>query len=222
MRTPANFDSLVLDGLLADWLAALTDSAVEGLIVLGPAVYGDVNERYVHAVHPPKLLDAANALAQSNEFGYAWQSSDSPMVAWQNISHGSYMEMNRWRMLALGHGLQTMVRVEFALPRARAFECFLLTPRAMQDRAEAAALLWSTMNIWPKIRRAIAEVVCPLSPRERECLALAFDGLTAAETAIRLDCSDRTVTYHLTNAMRKLKVDSKLFAVERACWFGVI
>ena len=78
------------------------------------------------------------------------------------------------------------------------------------------------MNIWPKIRRAIGEVVSPLSPREKECLALAFDGLTAVDTALRLDCSDRTVTYHIANAMRKLKVDNKLAAVERACWFGVI
>ncbi len=222
MHSPANFDSLVLDGLLADWLGALTTSSVEGLIVLGPAVYGAAKERYVHAVYPPKLLDAACALADSDEFGYAWQASDSPMVAWQDISRGSYSETGRWRMLALGHGLQTMVRVEFALPRARAFECFLLTPRAMHERAEAATLLWSTMNIWPKIRRAIGEVVSPLSPREKECLALAFDGLTAVDTALRLDCSDRTVTYHIANAMRKLKVDNKLAAVERACWFGVI
>lgn len=222
MHSPANFDSLVLDGLLADWLGALTTSSVEGLIVLGPAVYGAANERYVHAVHPPKLLEAAYALAESDEFGYAWQASDSPMVAWQDMSRGSYSETGRWRMLALGHGLQSMVRVEFALPRARAFECFLFTPRAMHERAEAATLLWSTMNIWPKIRRAIGEVVSPLSKREKECLALAFDGLTAAETAVQLDCSDRTVTYHIANAMRKLRVDNKLAAVERACWFGVL
>jgi LuxR family transcriptional regulator, quorum-sensing system regulator SolR len=115
-----------------------------------------------------------------------------------------------------------MVRVEFSLPRARAFECFLLTSQAMQDRAEAAAIVWSTLNIWPKIRRALGEVTCSLSPREKEALALAFDGLTAAESAKTMACSERTVTYHLANAMRKLRVDSKLAAIERACWYGVI
>ena len=222
MHVPANFDSLVLDGLLADWLGALTTSSVEGLIILGPAVFGAPHERVVHAVHPPKILDAAKALAESNDFGHPWQTRDSPMVAWQDISRGVYAEISRWRMLALAHGLQTVVRVEFALPRARAFECFLLSPRALHGRAEAATLLWSAMNIWPKIRRTISEIVSPLSPREKECLALAFDGLTAAETAQRLECGERTVTYHLANAMRKLQVDSKLAAVERACWLGVI
>lgn len=61
-----------------------------------------------------------------------------------------------------------------------------------------------------------------LSPRERECLALAFDGLTARESAERLACSERTVNYHLANAMAKLQVDNKLSAIQRACWLGAL
>lgn len=222
MHSPANFDSLALDGLLVDWLGALKQYSVEALIVLGPAVTGTAKERWVHAVYPPKLHDLANALADSDDFGYDWQSSDSPMVAWQTISRGLYSDIGRWRLLALGHGLQSMVRVEFALPRGRAFECFMFTPQAMHDRAEAAILVWSAMNIWPKIKRAISDVTSPLTPREKECLALAFDGQTAADSAKIIDCSERTVTYHLANAMRKLQVDNKLAAVERACWYGII
>jgi LuxR family transcriptional regulator, quorum-sensing system regulator SolR len=222
MNSPANFDSLVLDGLLVDWLGALKAHSVEAIIVLGPSLLGSVRQRTVHAVYPPRLLNTAQALAESNEFGYDWQASGSPMVAWQNISRAVHADLSRWRLSALAHGLQSMVRVEFSLPRSRAFECFLLTAQAMHDRSEAAAVVWSTLNIWPKIKRAIGDVVSPLSPREKECLALAFDGLTAADTANRLDCSERTVTYHLANAMRKLQVDSKLAAVERACWCGVI
>jgi LuxR family transcriptional regulator, quorum-sensing system regulator SolR len=222
MHSPANFDSLALDGLLVDWLGALKQYSVEALIVLGPAVTGTAKERWVHAVYPPKLHDLANALADSDDFGYDWQSNDSPMVAWQTISRGLYSDIGRWRLLALGHGLQSMVRVEFALPRGRAFECFMFTPQAMHDRAEAAILVWSAMNIWPKIKRAISDVTSPLTPREKECLALAFDGQTAADSAKIIDCSERTVTYHLANAMRKLQVDNKLAAVERACWYGII
>jgi LuxR family transcriptional regulator, quorum-sensing system regulator SolR len=222
MHSPANFDSLVLDGFLVDWLGALKSYSVESLIILGPSIFGAVQERSVLAVYPPKLLEVSVALADSNEFGYDWHASDSPLVAWQNISRSSYADLSRWRLLALAHGLQSMVRVEFSLPRVRAFECFLLTSQAMQDRAEAAAIVWSTLNIWPKIRRALGEVTCSLSPREKEALALAFDGLTAAESAKTMACSERTVTYHLANAMRKLRVDSKLAAIERACWYGVI
>ncbi len=222
MQSPANFDNLTLDGLMVDWLNALKPYSVDALVVLGPAVTGTPQQRWVHAVYPPRLQDVANALAASKDFGYDWHASDSPMVAWQTISHGAYGDLGRWRLLALGHGLQSMVRVEFALPRARAFECFMLTPQAMHDRAEAAALVWSVMNIWPKIKRALADVTCPLSRREKECLALAFDGQTAADSAVSLDCSERTVTYHLANAMRKLQVDTKLAAVQRACWYGSI
>ncbi len=222
MRTPVNFDNLVLDTLLLDWIGALRPYCVDSLIVMGPAVTGAPRDRWLHAVYPPKILDMAQALAESNDFGYDWQSSDSPMVAWQTISGGVYTDLTRWRLLALGHGLQSMVRVEFALPRSRAFECFMLSPQTMHERADAAALVWSAMNIWPRLKRVLADAVCPLSRREKECLALAFDGLTAVESAKLLDCSDRTVTYHLTNAMHKLKVDSKLAAVVRACWYGVI
>lgn len=222
MQSPANFDSLILDGLLIDWIRALKPYSVEALVVLGPAVTGSLRERWVHVVYPPRLVDAAVALAASEDFGYDWQSSDSPMVAWQTISRGAYGDLGRWRLLALGHGLQSVVRVEFALPRGRAFECFLFTPQAMHERAEAAALVWSTLNIWPKIKRVIAEVTCPLSRREKECLACAFDGLTASETSKTLQCSERTVTYHLANAMRKLQVGNKVQAIERACWYGVV
>jgi LuxR family transcriptional regulator, quorum-sensing system regulator SolR len=222
MQSPANFDSLVLDGLLVDWLSALKPYAVEALVVLGPAVTGLAKERWVHAVYPPRLRDTAQALADSLDFGYEWQANDSPMVAWQTISRGAYGDLSRWRLLALSHGLQSMVRVEFALPRGRSFECFLLTPQAMHERAEAAALVWSALNIWPRIKRAIGEISCPLSRREKECLALAFDGQTAAETAKTLNCSERTVTYHIVNSMRKLQVENKLAAIERACWYGVI
>jgi DNA-binding CsgD family transcriptional regulator len=51
---------------------------------------------------------------------------------------------------------------------------------------------------------------------------LAFQGLTARETSHVLKCSERTVNYHLANAMAKLKVDNKMAAIQRACWFGAI
>jgi LuxR family transcriptional regulator, quorum-sensing system regulator SolR len=144
------------------------------------------------------------------------------LALWQDISRGSYSELSRWRVLALSHGLQSMVRVAFMLPRGKVLECYLLTPRALHDKSEATTLVWSILNIWPRIKRGMAEVICPLSPREKECLALAFDGLTAAETGLKLACSERTVNYYLSNAMRKLGVDNKLAAVERAIWYGVI
>jgi LuxR family transcriptional regulator, quorum-sensing system regulator SolR len=222
MIQPANFDSVMLDGLLADWMAALQSEAVEAIVILGPDVLTPSVHRCVRAVHPPRLQAMAQALAESEDFGVEWLESDSPLAVWQDISRGTYSDLSRWRMLALSHGLQSMVRVAFVLPRGKTLECYLMTPRALHDKGEATALVWSILNIWPRIKRGMAEVISPLSPREKECLALAFDGLTAAETGHKLECSERTVNYYLSNAMRKLGVDSKLAAVERAVWYGVI
>ncbi|RYF41624.1 MAG: LuxR family transcriptional regulator, partial [Comamonadaceae bacterium] len=102
------------------------------------------------------------------------------------------------------------------------FECFMFSPRELTDRSEAASLVWSALNIWPVVKRCIAQERSSLSPRERECLVLAFNGMTARETAQQLRCTDRTVNYHLANAMSKLKVDNKMAAIQRACWIGAL
>lgn len=222
MTLPVNFDSVSVDGLMADWVSALHDLGVEAVVVLGPDPTGGTDDRNVLAVHPPRLLGPAQALAESRDFGASWRDSDAPLVAWQDISRASHDASSRWRRLWLAHGHQTVVRVAFSLPAGRAFECFMFTPRAFADRSEAAALAWSALNIWPLLKRAIAEQRVSLSAREQESLNLAFEGLTARETALRMDCSERTVNYHLANAMAKLKTDNKLAAVQRACWIGLI
>jgi DNA-binding CsgD family transcriptional regulator len=211
-----------LDAVLADWVCALHDQGVEAVLVLGPDPEGGQDDRQVLAIHPPRLLGAAEALAASRDFGASWRDSDAPLVAWQDISKSSFDSASRWRRLWLAHGYQTLVRVAFSLPAGRAFECFMFSPRAFAGREEAAVLAWSAFNVWPMLRRAIAERRIGLSPRERESLHHAFEGLTARETALRMDCSERTVNYHLSNAMSKLKTDNKLAAVQRACWLGLL
>lgn len=222
MGRPVNFDSVSLDGILSDWVGALREFSVEAVCVLGPDPFGTSEDRQVVAVHPPVLAEAAHALAESRDFGAPWRDSDAPLVAWQYIAKSDHLSSSRWRMLWLAHGYQTVVRVEFQLPAGRAFECFMFSPRELTDRSEAASLVWSALNIWPLVKRSIAGARSTLSPRERECLMLAFQGLTARESAQRLSCSERTVNYHLANAMSKLKVDNKMAAIQRACWLGAL
>ena len=52
-----------------------------------------------------------------------------------------------------------------------------------------------------------------LTAREVECIRLAALGLTTGETARRILVAERTVEFHLGNAMRKLGATSKLRAV---------
>jgi DNA-binding CsgD family transcriptional regulator len=219
---PVNFDSVSLDGVLSDWVGALREFSVEALAILGPDPFGTIEDRQVVAVHPPLMADAARSLAESRDFGARWRDSDAPLVAWQHIAKSDQLSTSRWRLLWLAHGFQTVVRVELSLPAGRAFECFMFSSREFGDRSEAAALVWSALNIWPVVRRSIAQERSSLSPRERECLLLAFNGLTARESAPLLRCTERTVNYHLANAMGKLKVDNKMAAIQRACWIGAI
>jgi len=222
MQAPVNFDSVNLDGILGDWLVALREFSVEAVAVLGPDPFGGPEDREVLAVHPPLLAEAARALAESADFGAPWRDSDAPLVAWQHIAKSDPLGVSRWRRVWLAHGFQTVVRVEFSLPANRAFECFMFSPRELGTRTEAASLVWSALNIWPVVKRALGQARSTLSPRERECLQLAFEGLTARQSGARLSCTERTVNYHLANAMSKLRVDNKMAAIQRACWLGAI
>ncbi|MFN7571112.1 MAG: LuxR C-terminal-related transcriptional regulator [Betaproteobacteria bacterium] len=219
---PLNFDNIDLDAVLSDWVEAIKDHGVEAVAILGPDPFAGVEQRLVLAVHPPHLLPAAQSLASSHDFGAPWRSAESPMANWQDIARSAYSSTSRWRRLWLGHGFQSVARVEFALPAQRAFECFMFSPREWSGRSEACALVWSALNVWPLLRRTLAEARGLLTPREVECLRLAFDGLTAAQSALRLGCSERTVNFHITNAMYKLRCDNKLAAVQRALWLGAI
>ncbi|MCE2969651.1 MAG: helix-turn-helix transcriptional regulator [Burkholderiales bacterium] len=219
---PLNFDNIELDAVLSDWVDAIKDNGVEAVAILGPDPFASVEQRLVLAVHPPHLLPAAQSLAASHDFGAPWRSAESPMANWQDIARSAYASSSRWRRLWLGHGFQSVARVEFALPAQRALECFMFSSREWNGRSEASALVWSALNVWPLLRRTLAEARGLLTAREVECLRLAFDGLTAAQTAVRLGCTERTVNFHITNAMYKLRCDNKLAAVQRALWLGAI
>lgn len=219
---PLNFDNIALDAVLSDWVEAIRDQAVEAVVILGPDPFSGVEHRLVLAVHPPHLLPAARSLADSHDFGAPWRSIEAPMANWQDIARSAYASTSRWRRLWLGHGFQSVARIEFALPAQRAFECFMFSSREWSGRSEASALVWSALNVWPLLRRTLAEARGMLTAREVECLRLAFDGLTAAQTAQHLGCAERTVNFHITNAMFKLRCENKLAAVQRALWLGAI
>ena len=47
MGIPVNFDSVSLDGILSDWVAALREFSVEAVVVLGPDPFGGSDDRQV-------------------------------------------------------------------------------------------------------------------------------------------------------------------------------
>jgi DNA-binding CsgD family transcriptional regulator len=85
------------------------------------------------------------------------------------------------------------------------------------------ALLFHEQSI--KVRGAASDesALRPLlTDRERDCLAWACRGKTGGETADILGIGERTVEFHLQNAMRKLGVHNKVHAIAVAIWRGLI
>jgi DNA-binding NarL/FixJ family response regulator len=62
----------------------------------------------------------------------------------------------------------------------------------------------------------------PFSPREREVLTLAAQGLTNRQIAYRLGISDRTVQYHMNSVFNKTGADSRTEAATLALQRGWI
>lgn len=62
----------------------------------------------------------------------------------------------------------------------------------------------------------------PLTAREQECLRWAADGKTSWEISQVLGMAERTVNFHLNNAMSKLDVSNRQHAVAKAAARGLI
>jgi LuxR family quorum-sensing system transcriptional regulator SolR len=61
-----------------------------------------------------------------------------------------------------------------------------------------------------------------VSSREREVLLMLAEGHTAKEAGSLLGCAERTVTFHMTNVMGKLKARNQRSLILRACSLGLI
>ncbi len=62
----------------------------------------------------------------------------------------------------------------------------------------------------------------PLTPREREVLALLAEGLANKAIAARLGISDHTAKFHVNAILAKLGVDSRAEAIVRAARLGLV
>lgn len=216
MAIPIKFDAMTLGELLRDWIETLSQFGVGGVIVLGPDPFGGEEDRLVLALNQPDMLEAARALAESREFGAQWRAADAPLVLSGSLgSHDA-----KWRTQLQTLGFQSFVRVAYPLPLGRMFECYLFSQRDLGN-GEASLVAWSAQSVWPTIKRALVKQHCRLSKKEIECLTLTVQTMSPSEIGQLLGCAERTVHFHLSNAMKKLQTDSKLAAMQRAMWIGL-
>lgn len=218
--SPINFESIALDALLGDWLVALREHEVHAIAVLGPNAWGAEQDRVLLVVHPPRLQDLLQLFIKVAQIGAPYKKPEAPLFEF--VSLGAQDPRPEWQQRFIGVNLRSLVRVEFSLPGRRAFECLLFSRRESLSTQALADINMRVMSLWPKMRKTIVTAMPLLTPRERECLLWAFEGKTARDTAQIIECSERTVIFHLANAMRKLNVENKVAAVQRACWIGLI
>jgi DNA-binding NarL/FixJ family response regulator len=67
-----------------------------------------------------------------------------------------------------------------------------------------------------------ADLIEPLTPREREVLELVADGLPNRAIAVRLAVSEETIKFHLASIFGKLGATNRTDAVRRALRRGLV
>lgn len=126
------------------------------------------------------------------------------------------------------HGL----RSGYTLPlRSHGGAAAWLTLACTGDDTASQALLHAFLPQAVPLAATIQECALRLAPllptgqpllnaRERDCLALASEGLTNVEIGAALGVSDRTAIYHITNACRKIGARNRQQAITRALLSG--
>lgn len=207
-----------LTHLVDDWLESLSAFDVKALAILGPASADELHRREIWSAHPLSFRPAAEAFARSDAYGPAWRASNSPAMAWQNVTEDTG---RAWGSTLLEHGILAVVRSDVAMPFGAGFECVALVGQQL-SRGQAFEIGWALNNFWPMVKDAVIANRFGLTPRVREVLRVLSEGYTAKQTAERVGCKERTVEFHLTTAMTKLRAKNRASAILRACMLGIL
>lgn len=194
--------------LVGGWLAELREHGIAGWLILSP----------LWAESAQRDLVAASTLkcAQIDPGWRTWVASRPPGVTRMDAIGADHC----WaRQLGLA-GYVSLVH--FGIPHngLSQYELIFFGPRAYTSEA-AAAIAWATLNWWPKILKVVFEARSSLTGREAQCVKLLAQGHSTPQVALQVDCSERTVRFHIENAMSKLGAGSSLQAVLRALHLGL-
>jgi LuxR family transcriptional activator of bioluminescence operon len=152
-------------------------------------------------------------------------------IQWKNLTTSD--ENGRMRVMneARDFGLKTGISMPIHSPHG---ELGVLSLALNHDGNEAGEITTRAMPYVQLIAGHLHEAVrrvsglvnkvgeYELTAREKECLRWAADGKTSWEIAAVLSTSERTVNFHLNNAMVKLDVNNRQHAVAKAVLLGLI
>jgi DNA-binding CsgD family transcriptional regulator len=95
-------------------------------------------------------------------------------------------------------------------------------PESRSRLAHIYAIGVQTWQMSLKFTQAAPPRIPMLSPRELECLKWSKEGKSYADIGDILGISDRTVEYHISNALRKLEAPDRITAIVRAIHYGIL
>ena len=167
----------------------------------------------------------------------------NPCVRWSALGHGAFswrdVQTERRRVGeapaaeralwadAADNDMRDGLVVRTLAPSGQLLSTRMITgePRIRSsDRSllETLAIVFSTLRHRFYEQELDAPLNATLTRREAECLRWAAQGLHDYQIAERLGISGNTVRNHMQNAMRKLKVSSRLAAYYRALSLGAL
>ncbi|MFO0743173.1 MAG: LuxR family transcriptional regulator [Labilithrix sp.] len=143
-------------------------------------------------------------------------------VAWERLTPGMSAAGHRMMLEAgefgLAHGASTGVHG----PSGELGILSFARDRGRSSLVEQRHTLRATQLLAPHVHEAVRRVfglsapTVQLRKREEECLAWAAEGKTSWEISLLLEISERTVNFHLDNAVAKLGASNRQHAIARA------
>ena len=147
-------------------------------------------------------------------------------VIWDQATYLAAERTSLWEEQA-SHGLKTGVALAIHLPGDRHFFIGVDRARPLTKRTKRLTSIVAELQLFAVHAQdaafrilspstAVSDCSISLTPRELEVLRWTMDGRSAWDTGETMRISERTVVFHLRNAMTKLGCKSKHQAVLRA------
>jgi DNA-binding CsgD family transcriptional regulator len=159
----------------------------------------------------------------------------SGVVLWQNAAAVDFVGDQRGKRMSpvaedyLPRARAALTRKRMGADKLTHTGVVLVDRSGARQHAETISLslmkddqLVAILAIVKSVTAEDSGTVEPLSPRQRETLALLAAGLTTAEIATRLGVAHETARNHIRRVMRALGVHSRLAAVARGRELGLL
>ncbi len=181
--------------------------------------------------YPPEWVQRYFACAyHDHDPVMAYCSNQVVPICWSDLTQSLSGPSRHMMADAAAHGLVDGVTAPVHSPQGELGVFSLASDASPEEarRVAVSALPWVAMlagHLHEAVRRVSGLLQQPtpdLSPRELECLRWAADGKTSSEIAQLLGMSERTVNFHLQNAVHKLDVANRQHAVVKAAATGLI